>query len=1444
RFTIDQRLYGREDETRILLEAFDRVCEGVPESLFVSGTPGIGKSALLHEVYKPLTKRRGFFIPGKFDEFQRNVPYSAFLAAFRDLVRQILAGTDEELGEWKRKLMEALGINGRVIVDLLPELEILIGPQGPVQELPSTEAQNRIHTTLCTFVRTAATKEHPLVLFLDDLHWADPASLDLMRVLMAESREMHILLLGAFRELEAGEGLDRAIVELEQAGCAVRRIVLLPLDAETTNRLVADSLRSLAAESAPLSALVHGKTDGNPFFVNEFLKSLHRGKLLWYEPAGHAWKWDTERIRQREITANVVTILTAKIRNLSGEEQLALTTASCIGNTFELAPLAGALGVTAARTAVLLRAAMTEGLILPVGDAYRFVGGSPSGEPAPEADFGGVAYRFAHDRVQQAAYSLVPDERKAALHYAIGSNILRTVAEPETDRRILDVVNQMNLGASSIGNKEERLALARLNLIAGRRAKSSGGFEAALRMFMSGKALLDAADWESDYGLALDLTTELGECEYLTGRFADSEGRFSECHAHVRTPLDRSRICYHEVALHVYAGNPERGITAGISGLGHLGIRISRAPGKAAVLASFLRVLRLLRGRKIPGLAHLRPMTDERQRLAIRILMAMVHFAYRSSENLSAIVILKMVDATLTHGTAEESAYGFATYGLVLSTGFGRIDAGCAFGDLAVRVADRAGNPYMLGRCMFVLGSVLHGWRHGIAEGMKILADAHRQSLSAGDLEYASYALIHLTLDGIIAGTPLDDVYREALEHLAFVKRFKFGNPELTFVLARQMVLSLKGSTSAEGSLDDAEWKETEYAARLQRSNENVAQMYYATLRMQVYYLFGRTEEALRTAREAKPHLAALRGQLLHAEFCFYESLTLCALMAGLPTGEQRGARRALRNNLARLKRWSGGAPENFLHRYLLVQAETARTLGRMEEAMDLYDRAIASAAEHRYNQNAALGAELAARFHQEAGRISVARAYMLEARQGYTEWGATGKVAALDKAYPALISGGVRKPRTQTGRKGTPAGETFSGSLDLTSVLKASQALSSEINLEKLLGKMMLIVLENAGAERGVLIMEEKNQLLVRAEGEADGAVTVQSAPLGTYGRLPVAAVHYVARTDEIVLLNDATRESILKNDPYVAGGRPKSLLCLPITNQGKRSGILYLENNLTTDAFTPQRLEVLRLLSSQIAISLENARLHGEEKAYARVQEEIRLAAKIQIDLLPRSVPPVPGYEVAGVNLPAQAVGGDYYDFIPLGEDRVAVCLGDVSGKGLPASLLMANLQATLRGQSLFDPSPAAIIRRSNKLLWESTDPEKFATVFFGILDPKEDRFSYVNAGQEIPFIITGGAEPLRLDRGGVALGVVEEFDFEEGSVTLKAGDTMVIVSDGITESMNSSQELFGEERMRRVLVGLRGLDAQTVVERLIGAVRAFVGEAPQWDDMTIVAVRRVPG
>jgi serine phosphatase RsbU (regulator of sigma subunit) len=414
---------------------------------------------------------------------------------------------------------------------------------------------------------------------------------------------------------------------------------------------------------------------------------------------------------------------------------------------------------------------------------------------------------------------------------------------------------------------------------------------------------------------------------------------------------------------------------------------------------------------------------------------------------------------------------------------------------------------------------------------------------------------------------------------------------------------------------------------------------------------------------------------------------------------------------------------------------------------------------------------------------------------------------------------------------------------LDLISVLKASQALSGEIVLGKLLDRMMQIVVENAGAERGCFLMEKGKSLFIVAEREekVKEAVTLQSLPVEQSDRLCLSLVQYVARTKEHVVLNDAATDPRFSSDAYVLKNRPKSILCLPILHQGKVSALLYLENNLIAGAFTQERIQVLQLLSSQIAISIENARLYEQEKAFVRMQEEVRLASQIQQNLLPKTAPDIPGYEIAGTNIPAQMVGGDYFDFIPISEGRWAICIGDVSGKGLPASLLMANLQATLRGQTLLDAPPGECLHRSNKLLYQSTSPEKFATLFYGILDTRNQSLTFANAGHDNPFVMNRGVQKSRLKAGGIPLGMMEEFSFEHDVVAIAPGDTIVMYSDGIPEAMNEQEDFFGEEQLASLLAKHHALTTAGLMEKIIEEVKTFTGTTPQSDDMTIVVVRR---
>lgn len=1448
-FIIPQRLYGRDREIGSLLDAFERICRGRSEMVLIAGHPGVGKTALVSEVHKPITRQRGFFFSGKFEQFKRNVPYASLAQAFQELIRHLLAGTAEEIEEWKTSLLAALGPNAHVLVPILPELELLLPGQPAVQELPPTESQNRFNNLFLSLVRAVAQEDHPLVLFIDDLQWADLASLKLMELLISDPECRHLLILGAYRDQEVGTDhpLSLALRAIRERGVTVNEIFLHPLDQSTAGQFIADALHTEYQRNVPLAALVHQKTGGNPYFMNEFLKSLHEDALLVFDSDEGEWEWDLEEIQQKGITDNVVTLMTGKIQRLPQNTERALRTAACLGCSFDLTTLSIVLGQTQARTASDLWGAIQEGLVLPVGDSYKFVreAGSPSDGALyqPPTHYADVSYKFSHDRVRQAAYTLIPENQRPDIHLHIGRCLLEKEPERNRDEHLFDIVNHLNLGIPSIADKSQKLKLAEWNLIAGRKAKESAAFDAALKYFTTGRSLLEH-DWSNQYQLSYDLFRECGECEYLTGNFETSERLLDVAIARSSTDLDKAHTYAAKAMLYTAMSRYDLAIEAGLGGLRLVGVRISPNPGKLSVAMQIVRTKWNLRGRSIESLARLPEMAQPGPMVAMNILANLMTVAYSSSAELSAIAMTTMLNLTLRHGLAPVSSFAFADYGLLVGSGLGSYDKANEFGKLGIAVGDHFNSKLFLGRCNFVIGAVLNHWRNHANTNLQYLNEGQRFSTESGDLQFVASSHIHIVLVSLFIGTPLDELFARATEYVAFGKRVKFEDFTHEPIIARQMILCLKGETSATGSYSSADFLEEEHLTKLEATKFVVAKMYYIAAKMQTSFLFDDFENVVRLATESKPDIHALMGQLPEVEYNFYHSLGCIALLSAAPSDKTSVYKRAVQKNQKAMKKWADNCPANFLHKYLLVEAERARIRGDRQQAMDLYDKAIESARENGFTQNEGLASELAGRFYRAEGKTKIALAYLLEARKSYLAWGATGKARQFEQQYPEVKEHDdeTTKPRGLT-ETTTLSGEVAGSTLDLISVLKASQALSGELVLGKLLERMIEIVVENAGAEHGCLLMEKENTLVVVAEREerARRTATLQWSPIGEGGRVCASIAQYVARTKDHVVLTDATLSSRFASDAYVIKNKPKSILCMPILHQGKLSAVLYLENNLTKGAFTRERTEVLRLLSSQIAISIENALLHEQEKAFARMQEEVRLAAQIQRNLLPQASPPIGGYEIAGINIPAQAVGGDYFDFIPISDDRWAICIGDVSGKGLPASLLMANLQATLRGQTLLDAPPGECLRRANRLLFQSTSPEKFATLFYGILDARHHTLLFSNAGHDHPFVLQSGAEKRRLKTGGIPLGMFEDFVFEEETISLERGDMIVMCSDGIAEAMNAREEPFGEERLSNLLVQLEHVSTQDAIRKTLEAAKDFTGSTPQSDDMTIVVIRR---
>ncbi|WP_437947961.1 AAA family ATPase [Sorangium sp. So ce296] len=1237
-FQIPQRLYGREAEVAALVEAFERASAGRRELVLVAGYSGIGKSAIVREVHKPVVRRRGLYIEGKYEQLKADIPYFALTAAFRGLLRQLLGGSPESLARWRERLLEALGKDGGVLTDVIPELSLIIGGQPPAVELGPSEAQNRFSSLFERFVGVFAGPEHPLVVFLDDMQWADSASLKLVQRLTTGPEELHLLVVGAYRdnEVDAGHPLQLAMKEIERAGARMSSIAVGPLAGPDVVALVTDALRAARGEAEPLATVLLERTHGNPFFLIQFLHALHEEGLLRFDPQSGSFRCDVGEVRrQKGSTDNVIDLMVRRLRRLPERTRATLTLAACIGNLFHLSTLAVVTGRSRAEIAADLWEAVNEGQIVPLLDdlspearalleSGRAAAGPPSqerppstasqphsklgqGDPSQTLPFDAdpaalepieISYRFLHDRVQQAAYTLISEEERRAVHLKAGRLLLARVSPAALEEQVFDIAGHLNLCLDLIDAPAERRQLTELNLLAGRRARASTAYGVALKHLAVADQLLTDGSWERDYELVYALHLLRAECEFLDANHDAAERLFVDLLGHARTALEKANICVLRTMLYRNAVRYGDAVQVILSGLRLLGVDLpspddaERLGAIAAAEAGELKAL--LAGRAIADLIDLPEVTDPETLVVMDLLEELSIDAIYVGPLLLQVAVFKLVVLSLRHGNARASCSAYAAYGSLLGVAMHDSRAGCAFGQLAMELSRRFGDPRAGCRSGVWYGACVGHFGEPLPVGIAVLREACDMGVRAGDPAYASYAAFFLAVHSMARGESMD----EALTELAHYRRHMDAESRLSVLAHRQMALSLKGATRAPGDFDDGTIEEARFIADL-RACSVLALQHYHVAKLQALALSGRHEEAMRVI-DASIALgdieSILFGQLAPTIFAFYAALSTMIVAQGLSGPERAASEEAALRWLDKLRRWAEGCPANFQHQHLLLSAELARLQGREIDAIDLYEQAIVSASEHGFLQHLALAAERAAELHLDRGRRTLVRGYLVIAHDAYTRWGATAKARTLEERYPHLTAEHV---------DGGPSG----AALDATTVMKAVQTISSEIVLERLLQRMMRIILENAGAERGHLLVHRESGLAEEAAGTAGGehVTALRSIPVERCTDLPLSIVRYVERTGEILVLDDAANDPRFHADPTVARRRIKSILCAPVVKQRRRLAILYLENNLTTGAFTADRTRVLEVLSSQAAISLENAWLYDtlEQKVAQRTTE-----------------------------------------------------------------------------------------------------------------------------------------------------------------------------------------------------------------------------------------------
>ncbi|MGF6740907.1 trifunctional serine/threonine-protein kinase/ATP-binding protein/sensor histidine kinase [Paraburkholderia atlantica] len=1167
------RLYGRESEIAALLAAFERVeQQGKPELVLISGYAGVGKTAVVTEFQRQIGMQRVRFASGKVDQYRSEIPYSTLALALQTLIRPLLARSETELAPWRAVLDDALGPNASLLATLIPEIGLILGQQPVVNDLPLQDARHRFQLAFRSLIGAFAHAESPLVLFLDDVQWLDAATLDLIEHLATDPELKHVLFVCAYRdnEIAAGHPLPRCLASIRRAGTRVSAIALEGLRSDQMSQIVADVLRCDLQSSAALTELMQQKTAGNPFFAIHFLNTLLDEDMLVFDHRTARWSWDLDQIRAKGFTDNVVDLMLTRLGRLPEQTQDVLKLMACVGNEVPVDVLVIARHGTLADLDEALRPAVTAGLVLRKDASYRFL----------------------HDRVHEAAYALIAPWARAEAHLAIGRRLVTELSPDHARELVFDIVGQLNRGAALITEVGERERLAELNLLAGSRAMASAAYLAALTHFTTGSALLRENAWETRPELVFMLELRRAESEFLTGASDAAEGRLHALSQRAIGLPDLAAVTQLRLELLMALGRRERAVEVGLEYLRRAGVAWDSQPSAGEVQREYDGIWSRLGERPIESLLDLPKMTDPVAAGTMAVLTALMPPAWYTDASLRALVIGRMVNLSLEYGNGEASCLGYAWLSMILVPQREHSQAGFRFGRLGFQLADRDGEDRIRARVYQVFGGHVMQWTEPIRNARDILQRAIDVTEKLADRTFACFIRNNLLTHSLASGEPLREVQREAEASVEFARQTAFGLGVDRMIPQLQLVRTLAGLTPTFGVFDDASFNEAEFESRV-GSNPSLsfAFCWYWIRKLQARYFAGDAISARDAAERAEALLWTSPSFYEQAEYQFYAALARAAFCHAELQQPGSDNLRILAAHHQQLSLWAEHCKPNFGSQAALVGAEIARLEQRSADAMQLYEEAIGLARDHDLIHHQALANELAALFYAERGFEKIARVYMQDARQGYLCWGALGKVQQLEARYPYLRE--TERIGTAGGTIGAPVEH-----LDLATVIAVSQAVSKEVILENLLNTLMRTAIEQAGAQRGLLLLIRDGEPRVAAEATTAGDAVIVSLRDGPIepDTIPVAILNYVVRTNENIILDDASVEGLFVGDPYIRRHRARSVLCLPLLTQAKLIGVLYLENNLAARLFVPARTAVLKLLASQAAIAVENTRLYRD--------------------------------------------------------------------------------------------------------------------------------------------------------------------------------------------------------------------------------------------------------
>jgi len=1240
---LSRKLYGRSKEREQFRQLFHKVRDGGSALVLLSGYSGVGKSALLAELQKEVLLHNGLSGSGKFDPLHRSTPYSSIAHALRELLQQILALDSAALSRWQKRIGSALGESASSLTLMIPELSALLGPLPSAAELGPAESQNRFDIAVDSLIRTLCQSGQPLLIALDDLQWADPASLRLIHVLFSQSAPRGLMLVGTYRDNEVDDShpLQVTRTALLREGAVVAEIKLQPLHFDELQSLLADSLRLPIDQVEPLARCVFDKTQGNPFFASQFLSALYRDGLLVFSMDRQRWEWNQTEITQRNVTDNVVEFMYERLKLLSASTQRLITLAACIGHEFALGVLSRIAEQSAERIISCLHEALREGIIQPLSSEHRYLGLMEEESQVSAS----ASYRFIHDRVSEAAYNLIPEAERATVRLRIGRLLLPELqaqsAQLDDGNRLFTVVNHLNHGRTLLTDPAERSELIDLNRRAAERARQGAAFSTASEHYRVALELLAQSNSEDQDDLHIQLLQGFAESESLCGRFEAAEECFQRIETLAPTVLSRARSTCLRLKLYQVAGRYREAVRLAERALKDLHINL---PGtteeiNSAFASEISDVPRNMKNRQIEDLLHSPLVHDPYIQVSIDLLSNAAPCAYIGQPEAFPYIALKMLNLSLQNGNTSESCFAYSAYGLMLVAAFGDIESGYRFSEMSIQLNEKLNDVSKRGTLLHIHADHINFWKNHIRTDLPMLDRAFVACQQAGDYVYANYVAFETIWQVYEIGTPLEEALTDSERFARFSKKTRNEAVYQTIRLEQQFLRALMGKTAQPLTLEEDGFDLAACQKVIADAGFGCGIAFGHIIDLMLSYHKDDTVTARHAIDTVRPHLGAVMAMPIEATFHFYRALTYTRSLSDSEhpaSAEERAEwHNVLQTDLEKLARWAMASPETFEAKYRIARAESLRLRGDVMAALTEYDAAITAADASGFSHYAALACELAGRCLLGVRRARPASFYLMLAQRHLSQWGASALVVRTEailapiRQHLSLLSTESTIEGSLTDTAGSTSQEVTEKLLDVASVLKAAQAIASEIEMKRLLEQVIGIALTNSGAQRCVLLLQRtgnegspqsigspKLQIVAIASIDPDEVQVGLSIPLDQQGMtLSSSVVGFVSNTRETLTLNNPHQDARFASDPYLKEKQPRSLLCMPLLHQNKLTGAMYLENGIVRDIFTRERIELVRLLAAQVASALENARLYEQvrttsmevQAANARLEAEV---------------------------------------------------------------------------------------------------------------------------------------------------------------------------------------------------------------------------------------------